>query len=91
MIVDESREKSLSITKQFDRHALIMVGELHRWEQLHAFIREMVRDRLPGTHQGTGNSSSRSAKATKKKLCDHEIQWLLAIGLILRGRDVDKL
>ena len=33
------------IAKQFDHHPLIMVGELHRWEQLHAFIREMVRDR----------------------------------------------
>jgi hypothetical protein len=32
------------IAKQFDRHPLIMVGELHRWEQLHAFIREMIRD-----------------------------------------------
>jgi hypothetical protein len=32
------------IAKQFDQHALIMVGELHRWEQLHAFLREMVRD-----------------------------------------------
>ncbi|HEV2804664.1 MAG TPA: hypothetical protein VGW57_07025 [Chthoniobacterales bacterium] len=33
------------IAKQFDRHPLIMLGELHRWEQLHAFIREMLRDR----------------------------------------------
>ena len=33
------------VAKEFDRHALIMVGELHRWEQLHAFIRAMVRDR----------------------------------------------
>src|SRR3954467_15153253 len=32
------------IAKQFDQHALIMVGELHRWEQLHAFLREMLRD-----------------------------------------------
>lgn len=32
------------IAKQFDQHPLIMLGELHRWEQLHAFIREMVRD-----------------------------------------------
>jgi hypothetical protein len=33
------------VAKQFDQHALIMMGELHRWEQLHAFIREMIRDR----------------------------------------------
>jgi hypothetical protein len=33
------------IAKQFDQHPLIMIGELHRWEQLHAFIREMIRDR----------------------------------------------
>jgi len=32
------------IARRFDQHPLIMVGELHRWEQLHAFIREMVRD-----------------------------------------------
>jgi hypothetical protein len=32
------------ITKQFDDHPLIMIGELHRWEQLHAFMREMIRD-----------------------------------------------
>src|SRR3954469_20118273 len=31
------------IGKQFDEHPLIMIGELHRWEQLHAFIREMIR------------------------------------------------
>src|ERR1044072_7951801 len=33
------------IAKQFDQHALIMMGELHRWEQLHAFVRELIRDR----------------------------------------------
>ena len=32
------------IAKQFDEHPLIMIGELHRWEQLHAFMREMVRN-----------------------------------------------
>ena len=32
------------ITKQFDDHPLIKIGELHRWEQLHAFMREMIRD-----------------------------------------------
>jgi hypothetical protein len=32
------------IAKQFDEHPLIMIGELHRWEQLHAFLREMLRD-----------------------------------------------
>jgi len=31
------------IAKQFDEHPLIMVGELHRWDQLHAFLREMIR------------------------------------------------
>jgi hypothetical protein len=31
------------IAKQFDEHPLIMIGELHRWEQLHAFMREMIR------------------------------------------------
>lgn len=33
------------IAKQFDEHPLIMIGELHRWEQLHAFMREMIRNR----------------------------------------------
>lgn len=33
------------IAKQFDEHPLIMIGELHRWEQLHAFLREMIRNR----------------------------------------------
>lgn len=32
------------IAKQFDRYPLIMIGELHRWEQLHAFIQEMIRN-----------------------------------------------
>jgi hypothetical protein len=31
------------IAKQFDEHPLIMIGELHKWEQLHAFMREMIR------------------------------------------------
>src|SRR5436853_6008 len=30
--------------KRFDEHPLIMIGELHRWEQLHAFMREMIRN-----------------------------------------------
>jgi hypothetical protein len=33
------------IAKQFDQHPLIMIGELHRWEQLHAFLREMIHNR----------------------------------------------
>ena len=32
------------IAKQFDEHPLIMIGELHRWGQLHSFIREMIRN-----------------------------------------------
>src|SRR2546423_9109364 len=32
------------IAKEFDKHPLIMIGELHRWEQLHAFMREMMRN-----------------------------------------------
>ncbi len=42
----ESQNESViaQITKQFDNHPLIMIGELHRWEQLHAFMREMIRD-----------------------------------------------
>ena len=32
------------IAKQFDEHPLIMIGELHRWEQMHAFMREMIRN-----------------------------------------------
>jgi hypothetical protein len=32
------------IAKQFDEHSLIMIGELHRWEQLHAFLRAMIRN-----------------------------------------------
>jgi len=32
------------IAKQFDEHPLVMIGELHRWEQLHAFMRELIRN-----------------------------------------------
>src|SRR5947209_10454941 len=32
------------IANQFEEHPLIMIGELHRWEQLHAFLREMIRN-----------------------------------------------
>jgi len=32
------------IAKQFDKHPLIMMGELHRYGQLHVFLREMIRD-----------------------------------------------
>jgi hypothetical protein len=32
------------IAKQFDEHPLIMIGEVHRWEQLHVFLREMLRN-----------------------------------------------
>jgi hypothetical protein len=32
------------IAKQFDEHPLIMIGELHRWEQLHAFMWDMIRN-----------------------------------------------
>ncbi|MFL6531640.1 MAG: hypothetical protein ACJ8KX_14330 [Chthoniobacterales bacterium] len=31
------------IAQQFDQHPLIFVGELHRWSELHAFLREMIR------------------------------------------------
>jgi hypothetical protein len=41
---DSSREVIGQIAKQFDEHPLIMIGELHRWEQLHAFMREMIRN-----------------------------------------------
>jgi hypothetical protein len=32
------------IAQQFDEHPLIMIGELHRWGQLHAFLRDMIRN-----------------------------------------------
>ena len=32
------------IAKQFDDHALVQIGELHRWGQLHEFMRAMLRD-----------------------------------------------
>jgi hypothetical protein len=32
------------IAEQFDKHPLIMIGELHRWAQLHAFLRDLIRD-----------------------------------------------
>jgi hypothetical protein len=32
------------IAKQFDEHPLIMIGEVHRWAELHAFVREMIRN-----------------------------------------------
>ena len=32
------------ISEQFDKHPLIMIGELHRWAQLHAFLRDLIRD-----------------------------------------------
>jgi hypothetical protein len=41
---DASEAVIAQIAQQFDEHPLIMIGELHRWEQLHAFMREMIRD-----------------------------------------------
>jgi hypothetical protein len=41
---DSSGTAIAQIAKQFDEHPLIMIGELHRWEQLHTFLREMIRD-----------------------------------------------
>jgi hypothetical protein len=32
------------IAKQFDRHPLIMIGELHRSSEIHAFLQQMLRD-----------------------------------------------
>jgi hypothetical protein len=32
------------IAKLFDERPLVMIGELHRWAELHAFMREMLRD-----------------------------------------------
>ena len=32
------------IAKQFDKHPLIMIGELHRSEEIHAFLQQMLRD-----------------------------------------------
>jgi len=32
------------IAKQFDQHPLIMIGELHRSEEIHAFLQQMLRD-----------------------------------------------
>jgi hypothetical protein len=40
---ESSASAIAQIAKQFDEHPLIMIGELHRWEQLHAFMREMIR------------------------------------------------
>ncbi len=33
-----------SMGKQFDQHPLLMIGELHRNGQLHAFLRQLIRD-----------------------------------------------
>jgi hypothetical protein len=41
---DSSAAAIAQISKQFDEHPLVMIGELHRWEQLHAFMREMIRN-----------------------------------------------
>src|SRR2546421_7456087 len=41
---DSSEAVIGEIAKQFEEHPLIMIGELHRWEQLHAFLREMIRN-----------------------------------------------
>ena len=32
------------IAKQFDNHPLIMIGELHRSREIHAFLQQMLRD-----------------------------------------------
>jgi hypothetical protein len=32
------------IAKQFDKHPLIMIGELHRSREIHAFLQQMLRD-----------------------------------------------
>ncbi|MDQ6911892.1 MAG: hypothetical protein M3128_03350 [Verrucomicrobiota bacterium] len=37
---EPSRPVIAEIAKQFDEHPLIMIGELHRWGELHAFMRE---------------------------------------------------
>jgi hypothetical protein len=31
------------IAKQFDDHSIVMIGELHRWSELHEFLRELLR------------------------------------------------
>jgi hypothetical protein len=32
------------IARQFDQHPLVMIGELHRFAQLHAFIQQLIHD-----------------------------------------------
>jgi hypothetical protein len=39
-----SRQAIAQIAKQLDEHPLIMIGELHRWGRLHAFLRELITD-----------------------------------------------
>jgi hypothetical protein len=40
----QSRKAIAGIAKQFDRHDLIMIGELHRSREIHAFLQKMLRD-----------------------------------------------
>jgi len=32
------------IARQLDDHRLVMIGEFHRWQELHAFLQRMLRD-----------------------------------------------
>jgi hypothetical protein len=40
----DSKSAIAEIAKQFDHHPVIMIGELHRSAEIHAFVREMLRD-----------------------------------------------
>ena len=40
----QTRRAIAAIARQFDTHALIMLGELHRGKQTHAFLQQMLRD-----------------------------------------------
>jgi hypothetical protein len=40
----QSRPAIAGIARQFDKHPLIMIGELHRGTEIHAFLQQMLRD-----------------------------------------------
>lgn len=40
----EAQPAIAEIAKQFDNHPLIMIGELHRSREIHAFLQQMLRD-----------------------------------------------
>lgn len=44
VLLSPPREIIAQIAKQFERHPVVMVGETHRYGELHAFLQQLLRD-----------------------------------------------